>query len=376
MIPRRSLLSLTALVLGLHAVLLGGALPHWGSSQAAPVVRFTTRTIAAPAPAAAPAAAEAVAQLAKPPVRAARKKPRQPRPTEAAQPESRATPPTAPIEPEEPTQAETLEAPIASEDIAAPTAVASAPVTDPPPAETAIATAPGSAIAIAPPGAGDAPGSTQPAPVRLPTPTRLEFDVDGQAKGFHYSARAELVWQHDGQQYQARQEISVLFLGSRAQTSVGEVTPLGLQPRRFGDRSRSEKAAHFDFSKGLVTFSANTPSAAIAPGTQDRLSVFVQLGAMLAAAPERYPPGTQISVPTVSSRAADTWVFTVGETEQLDLPIGPMRAVPLQRLPRRDYDQKAQLWLAPELGYLPARIRITQANGDYAELNLRTQAAP
>ena len=125
-----------------------------------------------------------------------------------------------------------------------------------------------------------------------------------------------------------------------------------------------------------MTFSANTPSAAIAPGTQDRLSVFVQLGAMLAAAPERYPPGTQISVPTVSSRAADTWVFTVGETEQLDLPIGPMRAVPLQRLPRRDYDQKAQLWLAPELGYLPARIRITQANGDYAELNLRTQAAP
>ena len=203
MIPRRSLLSLTALVLVLHAVLLGGALPHWGSSQAAPVVRFTTRTIAAPAPAAAPAAAEAVAQLAKPPVRAARKKPRQPRPTEAAQPESRATPPTAPIEPEEPTQAETLEAPIASEDIAAPTTVASAPVTDPPPAETAIATAPGSAIAIAPPGAGDAPGSTQPAPVRLPTPTRLEFDVDGQAKGFQYSARAELVWQHDGQQYQA-----------------------------------------------------------------------------------------------------------------------------------------------------------------------------
>jgi hypothetical protein len=374
MIPRRSLLTITLLVLALHALLLGGALPHWGSSQAAPVVRFTTRTIAAPVPAAAPAAAETVAQLAKPPVRAARKKPR---PAEAAQPQPRTTAPTAPtapIEPEEPTQAETLEAPIASEDITAPTAIASAPATDPPPAEAA--TAPGSAIAIAPPGAGDTPGSTQPAPVRLPAPARLEFDVDGQAKGFHYSARAELVWQHDGQQYQARQEISVLFLGSRAQTSVGDLTPLGLQPRRFGDRSRSEKAAHFDFAKGVVTFSANTPAAAIAPGAQDRLSVFLQLGAMLAAAPERYPAGTQISVPTVSSRAADTWVFTVGASEDLNLPMGPMRAVPLQRLPRRDYDQKAQLWLAPELGYLPVRIRITQANGDFAELNLRAHGAP
>ena len=374
MIPRRSLLTITLLVLALHALLLGGALPHWGSSQAAPVVRFTTRTIAAPVPAAAPAAAETVAQVAKPPVRAARKKPR---PAEAAQPQPRTTAPTAPtapIEPEEPTQAETLEAPIASEDITAPTAVASAPATDPPPAEAA--TAPGSAIAIAPPGAGDAPGSTQPAPVRLPAPAHLEFDVDGQAKGFHYSARAELVWQHDGQQYQARQEISVLFLGSRAQTSVGDLTPLGLQPRRFGDRSRSEKAAHFDFAKGVVTFSANTPAAAIAPGAQDRLSVFLQLGAMLAAAPERYPAGTQISVPTVSSRAADTWMFTVGQAELLDLPVGSVRAVPLQRLPRRDYDQKAQLWLAPELGYLPVRIRITQANGDFAELNLRAHGAP
>jgi hypothetical protein len=372
MIPRRSLLTITLLVLALHALLLGGALPHWGSSQAAPVVRFTTRTIAAPAPAAAPVAAETVAQVAKPPVRAARKKPRPTPPAEAAPSEPLANAPTAQAPPEEPLQAEQPEAPAASEDIAAPTAAASAPAAEPPPPEAA----PGSAIAIAPPGTGDTHGSTQPAPVRLPAPARLEFDVNGQAKGFQYSARAELVWQHDGQQYQARQEISVLFLGSRAQTSVGDLTPLGLQPRRFGDRSRSEKAAHFDFAKGVVTFSANTPTAAIAPGAQDRLSVFLQLGAMLAAAPERYPAGTQISVPTVSARAADIWVFTVGEAESLDLPVGSVRAVPLQRLPRRDYDQKAQLWLAPELGYLPVRIRITQANGDFAELNLRAHGAP
>jgi hypothetical protein len=53
-----------------------------------------------------------------------------------------------------------------------------------------------------------------------------------------------------------------------------------------------------------------------------------------------------------------------------------MRAMQLQRLPRRDYDQKAQLWLAPELGYLPVRIRITEANGDFVELNLRVHEAP
>ena len=40
------------------------------------------------------------------------------------------------------------------------------------------------------------------------------------------------------------------------------------------------------------------------------------------------------------------------------------------------YGLLAQLWLAPELGYLPVRIRITQANGDFAELNLRAHGVP
>ena len=62
--------------------------------------------------------------------------------------------------------------------------------------------------------------------------------------------------------------------------------------------------------------------------------------------------------------------------ETLELPIGTVQAVQLQRLPRRDYDQKAQVWLAPELGYLPVRIRITQTSGDFAELSLRSRATP
>ena len=113
-------------------------------------------------------------------------------------------------------------------------------------------------------------------------------------------------------------------------------------------------------------------------GTQDRLSVFIQLGALLAAAPERYPPGTRISLATVSARAADVWAFTVEDEEALHLPAGTISARKLQRLPRREHehDQKAELWLAPALGYLPVRIRITQANGDFADLRLRSHAPP
>ena len=379
MIPRRPLLMITALVLALHALVLGGAVPH-GLPPAADVpLAFATRTIAAPRPTPTPRKVET--DPSHPAQPAPRKKPR-PKPTAtdgstlAVSPlfpasAREAEPIDEPASPPEDTRTTEAQAP-------APAPPAEAPPTLPPPAPspTNSPTAQGSAIAITPPGAAEGAGDTQTAAVRIPAPVRLGFDVAGQSKGFQYSARAELLWQHDGQQYQARQEISVLLLGSRAQTSVGEITPLGLQPRRFGDRSRSEQAAHFDFAQGRVSFSANTPPAPIAPGAQDRLSVFLQLSALLSAAPQRFAVGTRISIPTVSARAADIWTFTVEGEETLDLPIGTLQAVQLQRLPRRDYDQKAQVWLAPELGYLPVRIRITQANGDFAELSLRSRATP
>ena len=233
------------------------------------------------------------------------------------------------------------------------------------------------AIDIVPPGGAASARASSAAPaVRIPPPMRLEFDVSGQAKRLNYSARAELLWQHDGQNYQARQEISIFFLGSRTQTSVGTLSATGLLPQRFGDRARSEQAAHFDYAQGRVTFSANTPAAPMATGTQDRLSVFLQLGALLAAAPERYPAGTRISVATVSARAADVWSFTVEGEETLDLPVGALTAIKLERLPRREHDQTAQIWLAPTLDYLPVRIRIVQANGDFADLRLRSHSAP
>ena len=382
MIPRRALLLLTAAVLGLHALVLGLA-AHSGLPAAvspAPVV-FHTRTVVPAAPAAVPATAAPPAAPAQPRP-AAQRKPRVDKPP-APPPEPSPPPPPpevevaiAPTPPaSEPEDATSEPLPQTVADGASAPDVAPAPAPRADASDSSAPAAPPGIAVLAPGGAPDGAGVPQ-VPVRLPPPARLDFEVQGEAKRMQYHASAELVWQHDGQQYQARQEIRVLFFGARSQTSVGEITPLGLQPRRFGDRSRSEKAAHFDFAQGQVTFSANNPSARIAPGAQDRLSVFLQLSAMLAAAPQAYPVGTRIQVPTVSSHAADLWTFTIEREETLDLPLGRVRAVALQRLPVRDYDQKAQVWLAPELDYLPVRIRITQANGDFAELNLRSREAP
>ncbi|RZI64881.1 MAG: DUF3108 domain-containing protein, partial [Variovorax sp.] len=63
--------------------------------------------------------------------------------------------------------------------------------------------------------------------------------------------------------------------------------------------------------------------------------------------------------------------FKVGEEEGLQLPAGDFKARKLTRNARKPYDDTVELWLAPALGYLPVRIKLTQSNGDFADMRLR-----
>ena len=47
----------------------------------------------------------------------------------------------------------------------------------------------------------------------------------------------------DASQYDLRFEVSAFLNGSRVQTSQGQLGPQGLSPKRFSDKSRSERAA-------------------------------------------------------------------------------------------------------------------------------------
>lgn len=201
----------------------------------------------------------------------------------------------------------------------------------------------------------------------IPGSMQLQYDIRGETRGVPFSLNGNLNWQQDGSTYNARMEVSHFLLGSRVQTSTGQLTPNGLEPTRFGDKFRSEVAAHFERAKNKVTFSANTPDAPLLPGAQDQLSVLIQLAAMLGGAPGNFPEGTQLSFQAVGPRSSETWVFTVGAMEKLPLPTGEIDALKLSRNPSSEYGSKAEIWLAPTLAYMPVRIRITEANGDVAD---------
>lgn len=201
----------------------------------------------------------------------------------------------------------------------------------------------------------------------IPGSVRLKYDIKGEVKGFPYFANGELLWLQDSKTYDARLEISHFLLGSRVQTSTGQLGRQGLEPTRFGDKVRSEVAAHFERTRGVVVFSANSPDAPLLPGAQDQLSVFMQLASMLGGNVGRFPAGTQLPFQAIGPRSAESWVFEVGATEMQTLPGGSISAVKLMRAPVSEHDARVEVWLAPEMAYMPVRIRLTQGSGDFVE---------
>lgn len=247
------------------------------------------------------------------------------------------------------------------------TAMAPAAAASPPGLEAAVSAAP------PPP---PQPAQTPVTAMALPASAQLAYRMTGSAKGLTYQAKGELAWQNSGASYNARMTVKALFIGSRTMSSTGQLGPEGLAPTRFSDKSRSEVAAHFESDKGRISFSANTPAVPWTQGVQDRVSVFLQLGGMLAGNPAGFPVGSTISMLTVGPRDADQWIFIVEGSELLQLPFGEMETVKMSRQPRREYDQKVEIWFAPALKFLPVRNKITQANGDFVDQQLSDLTTP
>jgi hypothetical protein len=366
--PWRALAVLTAAVVAVHLVFLAGVPLSLGAhAQAQQVAPLITRTIV-PSPPPLPAVAPQAAQPERSPPRVATVR-RQPKPAAPAVATVDAAPLAAAVPPES----------------------SSVAVADTAPAGPMTAAAPDAAEPSAPPGPSvpeptppAAPAAPEPVTavqaVALPASVRLSYSVTGQ-QGVQPlgGVAADLLWTNDGERYEARLAFSFLFRTLRAQVSTGRVTPRGLAPERFGDKRRTEVAAHFEREKGTIVFSSNAPEQPLLPGAQDRVSVFFQLAGLMAATrPDGSAPapGTIYAIQTVGPRDAAVWNFVVGQPERLRLPIGELDTVHLVREPRSPYDLKVDAWFAPSMGWLPVRLRLQDANGDLADQQLRATGAP
>ena len=211
---------------------------------------------------------------------------------------------------------------------------------------------------------------------KIPASATLRFVGTGSSGSQPLQASGLLQWRHDGTQYEAKLEAGALFFTALTQTSVGAIGPLGLMPVRFLHKTRSEQAAHFERDAGRISFSNQKSPAPLLNGAQDRLSILLQLAALLAGQAPNAARAITYTIQTASATEADQWLFTVEGDEMLSLPAGNQLATKLQRMPRNAYDDLLEIWFAPSLGYLPVRIRQTQAKGDVTDLQLRNASSP
>ena len=348
---RRSLILITLLVVLVHiGLLLGGPDALQLSLRAEPVktLPFQTRQI------------DAVTPSPPAPPKVTRKAPAQRAQTA---PHSDLPPADTPLPSPDPSPAEAIPEPqptpppeLAATADSTPPKEAASPATDPVPPAQPLQTA-------SPPVVPLSVGA-------LPPSTLISYKLNGQERGFNYYANGELRWQHNPTDYEAALTVKAFLLGSRVFSSAGRVGTQGLMPTRFADKWRGERATHFDSEQQRIVFSNNKPPAELQAGAQDQVSLFVQLAAAMTGDPDRYKPGTSVSIQTATVNEAVPWTLTMEAEEAVGVDDKNIPTSKWVCLPRGKYDTKVELWLSKAHAWMPVRIRITQVSGNFIDMRM------
>jgi hypothetical protein len=182
-------------------------------------------------------------------------------------------------------------------------------------------------------------------------------------------------WRPAGGTYSLQLEGSVAVIGTLiTQVSRGRIEATGLAPERHTDRRlrRSEQAANFDRAAGRIGFSGQAPEQPWTPGVQDRVSVMIQLPAIVNAWSRVPPVGEHVLIRVVGARGdSNVWSLRYEGRQAIELPDGRVDALRFLREPDGPNDTRAEFWLDPQRQHLPVRMLLTDGKGDALEL-LRT----
>lgn len=216
------------------------------------------------------------------------------------------------------------------------------------------------------------------APDAVPAPLHLRYRVRGTVAFLPLFADGDLLWQHGNGRYEARLKLDAGFLGTRERISTGTITPTGLQPLRYTDRSQNPRDTEFDWPRAEAHLGRGGTTA-LDPGTQDLVSLYIQLACLFATnttSPAFKTDGAQLPLPVLGNgKTVEHWRLVVQGEETLKLPGGPLLTRKLLRLPEASDNLGAELWLAPALNWMPARIRLREGRSSDVDL-LWSQSIP
>jgi hypothetical protein len=183
-------------------------------------------------------------------------------------------------------------------------------------------------------------------------------------------------WVHDGSDYQMDQVTETTGLAGLLkplrveQRSTGEVTAQGLKPQRYVSRATQGKATEeevvFDWDGNRVMLRAGAKQSdhALSPGAQDMLSLWLEIVWRA-----QYGGDFDFTLAT-GKRYTPRWFVADPELDSLDTAVGRQLVKRLQARAQAG-DNQIEVWLAPNLRWLPVLIRFTDRKGDVYDQRVR-----
>ncbi len=205
----------------------------------------------------------------------------------------------------------------------------------------------------------------EPLPAAQPDPFPVEALPAGLSIAYQLSSsfadgRATYTWEREGDNYRITGEAEAegffaLFLeGQIQQESRGTVTETGLRPERFVERrpNNVQEGLEFDWPRRQVTFSrgGKSNSSEISENTMDWLSMIFQLAHVP-------PAGQTTAIQVFTQRKMYRYRLQVLGVEEIEIPLGRIRALHLRHDDPADDREAVDVWLGLEQHYLPVKLR-------------------
>ncbi|WP_343727646.1 DUF3108 domain-containing protein [Burkholderia seminalis] len=245
---------------------------------------------------------------------------------------------------------------------------------EPPPAAASAASGVPGASGVQAASAAGAGSAATPGPatsgVKFAAPPSGDLQYDTFYNGMQ-NMIGTIRWRTDGHTYDLSVSMPVPFVGPFTYRSEGRIDAFGIAPDRYVEKrgKRPEDIAIFNREIRQVVFTRTPNNAPLPDGVQDRFSMLMQLSGLVRGNPSAYKPGVTQQFFVIDNNSGETWPIAVIGDEQVQTQAGIIDARHFMRLPRRDGDtRRIDMWLAPSLGWLPARLMQTEPNGAQIEL--------
>lgn len=210
----------------------------------------------------------------------------------------------------------------------------------------------------------------------LPPPADLQYQITARQSGLSIDGTARVQWEWADGRFSVNSESRAALFGKVFDAkSMGEIDAFGLAPTTFVDKRlrKSATTTTFDRQGKTIGFSASSAAYPIKGGEQDRNSVIWQLISVARGAGPAFKAGSAWPFFVAGQRDAELWTFNVGKPEKIRTALGVINAVHVVRAPPADSKgQKLDIWLAPTMQWYPAKLRFTDADGDFIEQTLES----